>query len=187
MHNRYILSIISLILAGTMIGIPVLGLPMVGFPLHPSPPTGPYQDTEFLELANSTIYDLTNQSLPNGTELRDLQTIQQQLARMNISPELYPEAEQINAYLYYTAKAGDEYSEALSFTSKPYSPAFRDTTLYGDAYTYQNASRTIWNQIKGRYPGIVPYSLSSPLQPFSTNENKNFNWPFNSPFAQNGT
>ena len=153
-------------------------LPMVIFPLKPSPETGPYQDEEFLELANETIYGLSNQTIPNGTTLRELQTTQQILAKMSISPDLYPTAAKINEYLYYTAKAGNEYSESLSFYSKPYSPIYNDESQISEAKQYQAASRIIWNQIQDRYPGVAPYRLEYATKPFSTNENPNFEWPY---------
>ncbi|PKL60921.1 MAG: hypothetical protein CVV33_00220 [Methanomicrobiales archaeon HGW-Methanomicrobiales-4] len=123
-------------------------LPMVTFPLKPSPEAGPYQDEEFLEEVNETIYGLSNQTIPNGTALRELQTKQQMLSKMSISPELYPTATQINAYLYYTTKAGTEYSDAMSFYTRPYSPVYEDESLIGEAQEYQAASKTIWNRIK---------------------------------------
>lgn len=158
-------------------------LPTVLFPLKPSPATGPYQDEVFLELANRSIHDLSNQTIPNGTSLRDLQTTQQQLARMNISPRLYPRASLINAYLYYTAKAGDSYSDAMSLSDKPYSPLYKDIAQTSEAREYQAASQVIWEQLKDWYPEVKPYILSASQKPFSTNEDPNFKWPPNSPFV----
>jgi len=153
-------------------------LPTVMFPLKPSPATGPYQDAEFLDIANETIYGLSNQTIPNGTHLRELQTTQQQLAKMNISPELYPRARQINAYLYYTSKAGDEYSDAMNLAGKPYSPAYKDNSVLSEARQYQTASQVIWNQIKDLYPGVTPYRLETVTGAFSPNEDPNFKWPY---------
>ncbi len=150
------------------------------FPLKPSPATGPYQDAEFLDIANETIYGLSDQTVPNGTLLRELQTTQQQLAKMSISPELYPRARKINAYLYYTSKAGDEFSDAMSLASKPYSPAYNDDSVLNDAKQYQTASQVIWNQIAYLYPGVIPYRLETATKPFSPNEDPNFKWPFDS-------
>ncbi len=151
---------------------------MVMFPLKPSPEIGPYQDDEFLELANETIYGLSNQTIPNGTLLREFQTTQQILAKMSISPELFPTAERINAYLYYTAKAGNEYSEALSFYSKPYSPVYMDESQISEAKQYQAAGQIIWNRIKDLYPGVTPYRLEYATKPFSTNEDPDYKWPY---------
>jgi hypothetical protein len=183
MAVRDLYLLLILIALGSCICLSASALVIVGFPLKSSPPQGPYQDEEFLDLANDTIYAYTNETLPNGTDLLTLSTIQQQLSRMNISPELHPEATQINAFLYYTTKAGEEFEEALSITGKAYSPAYRDTSAYADAYEYQNASRVVWEKIKERYPGIVPYKLTEPSKPFSSNEDPNFTWPPVSPFA----
>ncbi|PWR70889.1 hypothetical protein [Methanospirillum lacunae] len=158
--------------------IHVAALPTVMFPLKPSPITGPYQDAEFLTIANETIYGLSNQTIPNGTTLRELQTTQQKLAKMNISPDLYPRARQINAYLYYTSKAGDAYSDAMSLASKPYSPAYTDSSVTSEAKEYQIASQVIWNQIMDLYPGVSPYRLETSKTPYSPNEDPTFKWPY---------
>jgi len=158
-----------------------VALPSVMFPLKPSPANGPYQDSEFLELANETIYGLSNTTIPNGTSLRELQSTQQKLARMNVSPGFYPTAKQINAYLYYASKSGDELSDALNLADKPYSPVYRDVTMISEARKYQAASQTVWNQIKAMYPGVVPYTLSSAVAPTPTEEVPYY-WP-RSPFS----
>lgn len=183
MAVRSLHLLLILIVLGSCVCLSVSALVIVGSPLKPSPPQGPYQDEEFLDLAHDTIFTYTNETLPNGTDLLMLSTIQKQLSRMNISPELHPEATQINAFLYYAAKTGEEFEDALSITGKAYSPAYRDTSVYADAYAYQNASRVVWERIKERYPGIVPYKLTIPSKPFSTNEDPNFTWPPVSPFA----
>lgn len=187
MTIRSIHRLLILIVLGSCICLSVSALVIVGSPLKPSPSQGPYQDEEFLALANDTIYTYTNGTVPNGTDLLILSTTQKQLSRMNISPELHPEATQINAFLYYTAKASEEFEDALSITGKPYSPQYRDTTAYADAYAYQNASRVVWEKIKDRYPGIVPYKLIEPSKPFSTNEDPDFTWPPVSPFGTTGS
>lgn len=178
----FIIGIITL----CIFTIPASCLPMVASPLKPSPDTGPYQDNEFLELANDTIYGLSNQTMPNGTALLDLLTIQQKLAKMSISPELYPTAKQINAYLYYTAKAGNKYADAMSFYSKPYSPVYEDESLISEARVYQAASQTIWKRIQDLYPGVTPYRLETSKKPFSVNEDPYFKWPPYAPFSSYG-
>lgn len=75
---------------------------------------------------------------------------------MNISLDLFPTAKQNNASLYYTAKAGDTYSDVMSFFSKPYSPVYLDESLISEAREYQAASQVIWNRIPDLYTG---YSL----------------------------
>ena len=182
-HSK--IFIIGIIIIG-LCTIHAASLPMVIFPLKPSPETGPYQDEEFLELANETIYGLSNQTIPNGTALRELQTTQQVLAKMSISPDLYPTAANINEYLYYTARAGYEYADALSFYSKPYSPVYNDESQISEAKQYQEASRIIWNQIQDRYPGVAPYRLEYATIPFSTNENPNFEWPYGGSSSSGG-
>ncbi|MDD1729516.1 MAG: hypothetical protein LUQ50_10660 [Methanospirillum sp.] len=159
----------------------VASLPIVMYPLKPSPAIGPYQDSEFLEISNETILGLSNQTIPNGTALRELQTTQQKLANMNISPELYPTAKQINAYLYYSAKAGDESSDAMSLADKPYSPEYTDWTVNLQAKIYQNASKTIWKQIQDLYPNVTSYTLRPTATP-DPSEKMITRWP-KSPFS----
>ena len=159
----------------------VASLPIVMYPLKPSPLIGPYQDSEFLEISNETILGLSNQTIPNGTALRELQTTQQKLANMKISPELYPMAKKINAYLYYSAKAGDEASDAMSLADKPYSPEYTDCTVNLQAKIYQNASKTIWNQIQDLYPNVTSYTLRPTATP-DPSEKLITRWP-KSPFS----
>ena len=113
--------------------------------------------------------------------------MQQKLSQMSISPQLYPNAKKINAYLYYTAKAGTDYSDALNFYSKPYSPVYMDESQISGAKQYQAAAQIIWNQIKDLYPGVIPYRLEYTSKPFSTNENPDYKWPPYSPFSPSPT
>lgn len=159
-----------------------LSLPTILFPLKDSPATGPYQDDEFLALATSAIYGLSNATIPNGTELRDLQSTQQKLAKMNISPEFFEKAEKINAYIYYTAQAGDAYADAMSLSGKAYSPVYEDPSALSEVQEYQAASKTMWNQIQDLFPGVEPYRITTEKKPFSVNEDPNFKQP-NNPFS----
>jgi hypothetical protein len=157
-------------------------LPTILFPLKESPNTGPYQDDQFMALASSAIYGLSNATIPNGTELRDLQTTQQKLAKMNISPDFYEKARKINAYLYYTAQAGDAYSDAMSLSGKAYSPVYEDQAALSEVQEYQAASTTMWNQIQDLFSNVTPYRITTEKKPFSVNEDPNFKQP-NNPFS----
>ncbi len=132
---------------------------MVGFPLTPSPSEGPYQDEQFLERSNTSIYGLSNTTLPNGTSLLELKSVQQQISKMKISPDLYPLASNINAFLYYTGKAGTEYNEANSLASSPYSPVDLNGGQFTDADMYYSAAKTVWERIKGHYPDVTLYTM----------------------------
>jgi hypothetical protein len=160
----------------------VSSLPMVMFPLKPSPSTGPYQDDEFLKIANDSIYSLSGQIMPNGTSLRELETTQQKLATMNISPELYPKAKKINEYLYYACKAGDESSDVMNLADKKGSPEYTDWTVDTQAKTYQNASVTIWIDIQDLYPNATPFNLV-PVAKKPLGEKIITQWP-KSPFSE---
>lgn len=150
-------------------------LPLVGFPLKEST-TGPYDDEKFLDEANTTIQGLSNQSLPTGTALRSLQSQQMEWSKMKISPELYPEAEKINAFIYYTVKAGDEYDDANIFGDKPYSPVSENSALYREAESYYQAAKTVWEKIKGRYPGVTMYTMPGSSTGSSGDDSDIFNY-----------
>lgn len=144
-------------------------LPLVGFPIKQSPATGPYDDAKFLEQTNTSIYGLSNQTIPTGITLRNLQTMQQQLSKMSISPELYPKAVQINAFLYYTVKAGDEYDDANILSDKPYTPITSDSAIFREAEEYYQAATSVWKTIKDQYPGVTLYTM--PGSGSSSNDN----------------
>jgi len=153
---------------------------MVKFPLKPSPATGPYDDEVFLDIANDTITSLSGQTVPNGTTLYDVQTTQQKISKMNISPDFYPIANQINMYLYYTGKAGSEYSSAMTMMDKPYSPVYNQDSQLSDAKLYDTAAKRSWEQIKFLYPDVTMYTLPGvdTKKPFSTNENSSWVFPY---------
>ncbi len=164
-------------------GLPAASaLPVVLHPLIPSPDTGPYQDEIFFEMANETIYSLSDQPIPNGTSLLSLMTTQIQLSRMRISPDRHPEARQITIFLFYTARAGKTYADAMSLASKPYSPVYEDPSVLNDAREYESAARSTWKKIAYLYPGYTPYRLTSAPQPSSANEAEDFRWR-NNPFT----
>jgi hypothetical protein len=144
-------------------------LPMVGFTLKPSPAAGPYQDEEFLEKANISIYALSNTTVPNGTTLLEVQSIQQQISKLNISPGLRPVALNINAFLYYTGRAGTEYSLAKSLSGSQYSPVAPDSSQFNDANMYYSAAKTVWGRIQNLYPEVTLYTLSGTTDTTSYN------------------
>jgi len=166
-----ILAFISLL---AICAIPVCSaanLPMIGFPLKPAHAEGPYQDEQFLEKANLSIYALSNTTVPNGTTLLEVQSIQQQISKMNISPKLYPVASNINAFLYYTGKAGNEYSAAMSLSSSQFSPVGPDSSQFQDADMYYSAAKTVWGRIQNIYPDVTLYTLSGTTDTTSYNGN----------------
>jgi hypothetical protein len=161
LRSRVLLFLACLIAVCAIPACCSAGLPVVGFSLKPSPDQGPYDDEEFMEKANASIYSLSNKTVPTGLTLRDLQSVQQQLSKMSISPELYKKASNINAFLYYTTKAGDEYDNAQSLAGSPYSPVTFDSSMFSDAETYYKAAKAVWEKIKDGYPDVTLYTLSS--------------------------
>jgi len=160
MINRTALFLIICLCAVCILPLQVSGLPMVGFSLKPSPASGPYQDTEFLEKANNTINDLSNKTLPTGNAVASLRTTQGEMSKMSISPALYQNATDINAFIYYTWKAGDEYDDATSLGGNEYyAPSTIDSSQVEEATEYYLAAKTMWERIKSRYPGVTLYTM----------------------------
>lgn len=137
------------------------GFVVVMHPLQPSPASGPYDDEEFLRLANTTILSLSNRTVPNGTELFDLMSVQQKLSDMNVSPDLFQTAEHINEFLYYTGRAGYEYAEVKSLIEKPYSPVYDTSSMIREAAEYYRAAKRSWNHIQSLYPDVILYTMPS--------------------------
>ncbi len=173
--------LLTLIMTGLLVAH-ATSLPTIMYPLKESPESGPYQDDEFMAIATDEIYSLSNATIPTGTELLNLQSTQQKLASMNISPEFYDEARKINAYLYYTAQAGEAYSDAMSLSGKAYSPTYEDPSAMAEVQEYQGASQTMWNQIQDLFPDVIPYRITTEKTPYSVNEDPNFKQP-NNPFS----
>lgn len=182
-HYKQASMVFFLVIVGLFVAFPVSGLQMVQFPLKPSPASGPYQDEDFLRMANTTIYSLSNETVPNGTALYDLQTTQQKMAKMNISPELHLTASLINDFLYYTGKAGYEYNEVQALVEKPYSPLYDDKTLTNDAMGYYRDAKRVWEKISDRYPGVNLYTMPviDRKSPFSVNEDDSRVFPRGTP------
>jgi hypothetical protein len=137
-------------------------LPMVGSPLKAPVSSGPYQDELFLETVNSTMYSLSNQTVPQGALLLDVKSVQRKISTMSLSPDLYPVASDVNAFLYYTGKAGSEYGDALSITTSLSSPVSQDNTEFDEATRYYEAATEVWERIKEMYPDVTLYTLSPP-------------------------
>jgi len=134
-------------------------LPFVGISLKPSPAEGPYQDDIFLEKANETISAFSNQTIPNGTSLLELQSVQHQLVKMNISPKLYPVASNISAFLYYTGKAGSEYGDVITMTSSRIISATQGPSQLAEVDTYYTAATEVWQGVKDMYPNVTLYTV----------------------------
>lgn len=147
----------------TICALPVYSsasLPMVPFTLKSPGAEGPYQDQEFLEKANMSIYALSNTTVPNGTTLREVQSVQMQLSKMKVSPELYPVANNINSFLYYTGKAGDAFSESSSMTESQFSPVSQSNAMTDEANMYYSAAKAVWERVKYLYPDVTLYTMT---------------------------
>ncbi len=165
-NHKLLLQVFLLIFAvGFVFPVTALDSGLI-FPLKPSCPTGPYDDQKFMDLATIQINGFSEKMLPTeGTDLLNLKSTQLQISRMNISPDFYPRASLVNAYLYKLNQAGEMYGTTKRLTDHPStlgSPVFDQ---YSKARSYYNDAMETWNQIKDLFPKVVPPALPDPTLP----------------------
>ena len=71
----------------------------------------PYNDEAFKSEAEKIIGKISNSSVPTGAKLSEVTDAYYRLIMENVSPELFPNAHNIVAYLYYTSMAGEVYED----------------------------------------------------------------------------
>ena len=136
------------------------------FPLKSPSPTGPYEDHKFMNTVTTQINGLSGKMLPTeGTDLLNLKSTQFQISRMNISPDLYPRASLINAYLYKLNQAGETYGTTKRLTDHPSTLGNPVYDPYSKARSYYNDAMETWSDIKDLFPGNVPPTLPDPTLP----------------------
>ena len=118
----------------------------------------PYNDEAFMSEAEKNIGKISNSSVPTGTKLSEVTDAYYRLIMENVSPELFPNAHNIVAYLYYTSMAGEvyeDYHEYINSVSK--------TTDGSEYYTVADQNRQVaaefWNKIKDLYPNMTMFTL----------------------------
>lgn len=156
-----------LVLMGMVICAPVTAtIDEFAYALKPSPAVGPYDDTLFMTSATEQIMDLSGKEIPyDGTDLLELKSSQIQLSRMNISADFYPNATEINTYLFKIVSAGETYGTTKTLTDHPntlgsseYDPYTKARATYADAMT-------IWANISPMFPNATPPKLPDPERP----------------------
>jgi hypothetical protein len=136
------------------------------FPLKPSSSTGPYDDQKCMDMATTQINVFSGKMLPTeGTDLLNLKSTQMQISRMNISPDFYPRASLINAYLYKLNQAGETYGTTKRLTDHPSTLGSPVYDQYSKARSYYNDAMEIWGDIKDLFPKAVPPTLPDPTLP----------------------
>ena len=118
----------------------------------------PYNDDAFMNEAEKIIGKISNSSVPTGTKLSEVTDAYYRLIMENVSPELFPNAHNIVAYLYYTSMAGEvyeDYHDYLGSVSK--------TTDGSEYYTVADQNRQVaaefWNKIEDLYPNMTMFTL----------------------------
>ena len=146
-------------------------LPQVQLPLAPPAQETPFDDDEFFDRANTTIYQIcTGESLPVGkmnTAVHDsLAGTYYTLIRMNISQEQYPRAEEIVSFLSYTLTLSEKYQDYESEQNK-FSPVDMSITPYEDLEPWYDAAAGVWKKISEDYPGAEMYGMPAAIGPKS--------------------
>jgi hypothetical protein len=162
------LLVITLVSAGNAA---MTTLPQVQLPLAPPAKEAPFDDDEFFDRANTTIYKIcTGEPLPAG-KMNDavhdsLAGTYYTLIRMNVSQEQYPRAEEIVSFLSYTLTLMEKYQDYESEQNK-FSPVNIGITPYEDLVPWYDAAAGAWKEISGKYPGARMYGMPSEIGPRS--------------------
>ncbi|WP_146201114.1 hypothetical protein [Methanospirillum lacunae] len=143
------------------------------YPLKPSPSIGPYDDQKFLNNSTAILTKLSGKIIPiEGPDLLNLKSEQIQLSRLNISPDFYPEATKINAYLFKISQAGETYGTSKRLTEHPDTLGSPVYDQYTKARSYYSDAMEIWTDIKDLFPNTKPPVLPDPKLPIHrSNEN----------------
>lgn len=134
-----------------------------GFELMPlsmktSSDVKPYNDEAFMSEAGKIIGKISNSSVPTGTKLSDVTDVYYRLIMENVSPDFFPVANNIVAYLYYTSMAGNTYSDYHAYL-KSVSKTTDGSEYYIVADQYSQVSAEFWNMIKDKFPDMTMYTL----------------------------
>ncbi|MDD1724626.1 MAG: hypothetical protein LUQ07_05810 [Methanospirillum sp.] len=118
----------------------------------------PYEDESFLKDAGEVIGKISNSSVPTGSKLSEVTDAYYRLIMDNVSPELFPKADNIVAYIYYTSQAGSAYTDFNDY-KKSVSKSTDGSEYYTVADQYYKKSGEYWDKIKDLYPNQSMYTL----------------------------
>jgi len=124
----------------------------------------PYNDEAFKSEAEKIIGKISNSSVPTGTKLSEVTDAYYRLIMENVSPDLYPNAHNIAAYLYYTSKAGETYTDYHAYL-KSVSKTTDGSEYYTVADQYRQVAAEFWNKIKDLYPNMTMFTLPPAGEP----------------------
>lgn len=117
-----------------------------------------YQDDAFFKEADPVIKSLSNRTVPTESQRMKVYSAYSTVRGMSISPENYDAANNILAFLYYTAKTGEAYENF--FNEKKSVAAVTDgSEYYNLASIYYMTASNWWALIADRYPGVILYTL----------------------------
>lgn len=134
----------------------------------------PYQDDAFMKDSGEVIAKISNSSVPTGSKLSEVTDAYYRLIMDNVSPGLFPKADSIVAYLYYTSKAGETYTDFNDY-KKSVSKTTDGSEYYAVADQYRQKSAEYWDKIKDLYPNQSMYILPAISDEMPSEEESNSN------------
>lgn len=124
-----------------------------------------YQDDAFFKEADAVIKSLSNRTVPIESQRMKVYSAYSTVRGMRVSPENYTVANNILAFLYYTAKTGEAYENF--FNEKKSVVAVTDgSEYYNLASIYYYTVTNWWALIADRYPKVTLYTLPDQNIPY---------------------
>ncbi|HWQ68158.1 MAG TPA: hypothetical protein VN372_14980 [Methanospirillum sp.] len=170
--NRYLIG--TLLVSLLLVGISGLAVADASFQELKSGLKQPvagveYKDDAFRADATEVIESLSNRTVPTGRENSQVYGAYSRLRGMSVSPEFYPAAYDMVAFLYYTAKAGEAYEE-FHQKQNSMSSITNGDEYYQLAENYYEAANVYWDALKAQFPSVTVYTLPSQDQAFPEDE-----------------
>ena len=173
MDRKLVLFISGLLIVSLLssVNADMITLPQVQLPLAPPAQEEPYDDDDFFERANTTVYRICDGNpLPvgkmNNAFHDSLAGTYYTLIRMNISQEQYPQAEEVVSFLSYTLTLAEKYQDYETEQNK-FSPVNIGVTPYGELVPWYNAAAGIWKKLSKEYPDAKMYGMPAEIGPKS--------------------
>ncbi len=129
---------------------------------------GPYNDEVFMKEATKVIGMISNTTVPTGSVLGELTDTYYRLIMEDVSPDLFPLANNIVAYIYYSSMAGTVYEDYHTYLNSV-SKSTDGSEYYAVADQYRQVSAEYWDKIKDSFPNMTMYTLPAADAPMPTN------------------
>ncbi len=131
----------------------------------------PYNDDAFMSEAGKIIGKISNSTVPTGSLLSEVTDAYYRLIMENVSPDLFPTANNIIAYIYYASMAGNAYTDYHSYLTSV-SKTTDGSEYYTLADQYRQVSAEYWDQIKDKFPNMTMYTLPPAGAPMPDEEDQ---------------